>query len=250
MGVVGSSGALGRPSVQGRSLGWVLSGAFLPLVGILMLVDLFLIFMWAPTDEILGHVQRIFYFHVPIAWVAFLSFFIVFGSSIMYLWKRTARWDALAHSAAEIGVIFATLILITGVIWAKPVWGVWWTWEPRLTTSLILWLIYVAYLMVRGYAPNRSQGATFAAVIGIVGFVDVPIVYFAVDWWRAVHPESVVGPLAEAGSLDSSMRGVLVFSSITFVLLYLLLLRERLSLRTIEATLRSLRRPAMGLPRP
>ena len=233
-----------RPALESKTPIAVLSAAFLPLLGILMVVDLYLIFMWAPTDAILGHVQRIFYFHVPIAWVAFLAFFVVFVSSIVFLWKRSPWWDALAHSAAEIGVVFATLILITGAIWAKPVWGVWWTWEPRLTTSLILWLVYVGYLMVRAYAPSRSQGATYAAVLGIVGFIDVPIVYFAVEWWRAVHPESVVGPLAETGSLDSSMRGVLIFSTITFILLFAFLLRERMSLRSMEGALRSFRHSA------
>ena len=220
--------------------------AFLPVITVLMVVDLYLIFMWAPTDAILGHVQRIFYFHVPIAWVAFLAFFIVFLSSILYLWKRSPIWDSLAHSAAEIGVVFATLILVTGAIWAKPVWGVWWTWEPRLTTSLILWLIYVAYLMLRAYAPSRSQGATYAAVLGIIGFIDVPIVYFAVEWWRAVHPESVVGPLAETGSLDSSMRTVLVFSMITFTLLFVFLLKVSVSFRTAEDALRKARYSVRG----
>ena len=224
-----------------RLAGRALSAAFLPLITVLMVVDLYLIFMWAPTDAILGHVQRIFYFHVPIAWVAFLAFFIVFVSSILYLWKRSDWLDSLAHSAAEIGVVFATLILITGAIWAKPVWGVWWTWEPRLTTSLILWLMYVGYLMLRAYAPNRSQGATYAAVLGIIGFIDVPIVYFAVDWWRAIHPESVVGPLAETGSLDSDMRAVLMFSLVTFTLLFAFLLKERVSLRTTEDALRNAR---------
>ena len=220
---------------------WALRVTLLALIVVLMVVDLYLIFMWAPTDAILGHVQRIFYFHVSIAWVAFVAFFIVFVSSVLYLWKRDARWDALAHSAAEIGVVFATLILITGVIWAKPVWGVWWTWEPRLTTSLILWLIYVSYLMLRVYAPSRSQGATYAAVLGIIGFVDVPIVYFAAEWWRSVHPESVVGPLSDTGGLDSSMRAVLMFSVLTFTLLFAFILRERLAMRTMEDTLRRAR---------
>ena len=107
-----------------------------------------------------------------------------------------------------------------------------------------MWLVYVGYLMVRAYAPSRSQGATYAAVLGIVGFIDVPIVYFAVEWWRAVHPESVVGPLAETGSLDSSMRGVLIFSTITFILLFASLLRERMSLRSMEGALRSFRHSA------
>ena len=229
---------LKQSALASKGTSWALRVALLALTCVLMVVDLYLIFMWAPTDAILGEVQRIFYFHVPIAWVAFLAFFIVFVGSVLYLWKRDPRWDALAHSAAEIGVVFATLILITGVIWAKPVWGVWWTWEPKLTTSLILWLIYVAYLMLRIYAPNRTQGATYAAVLGIIGFVDVPIVYFAVEWWRAVHPEAVVGPLADTGSLEPSMRSVLMFSLLTFTLLFALILRERLAMRTMEDTLR------------
>jgi heme exporter protein C len=214
---------------------WTLA---LAAVATLMVVDLYLIFMWAPTERVMGHVQRVMYFHVPIAWVAFLSFFIVFLASIAYLWKRDPKWDALAYSAAEIGVVFATLILITGTIWMRPVWGVWWTWEPKLTTSVILWVIYVVYLMLRGYAPNRSRGATFAAVLGIVGFIDVPIVYFAAEWWRSVHPSSVVGPLSEPGNLDSDMRVVLMFSAVTFTALFALLVRERVSMRRSEDTLR------------
>ena len=214
---------------------WTLA---LAAVATLMVVDLYLIFMWAPTERVMGHVQRVMYFHVPIAWVAFLSFFIVFLASIAYLWKRDPKWDALAYSAAEIGVVFATLILITGTIWMRPVWGVWWTWEPKLTTSVILWVIYVVYLMLRGYAPNRSRGATFAAVLGIVGFLDVPIVYFAAEWWRSVHPSSVVGPLSEPGNLDSDMRVVLMFSAVTFTALFALLVRERVSMRRSEDTLR------------
>ena len=217
---------------------WTLA---LAAVAALMVVDLYLIFMWAPTERVMGHVQRVMYFHVPIAWVAFLSFFIVFVASIAYLWKRDPRWDALAYSAAEIGVVFATLILITGMIWMRPVWGVWWTWEPKLTTSVILWVIYVVYLMLRGYAPNRSRGATFAAVLGIVGFIDVPIVYLAADWWRSVHPSLVVGPLSAPGDLDSEMRSVLMFSAVTFTALFAVLVRERFLMRRSEDTLRGSR---------
>ena len=121
-----------------------LTGVLLILTGGLMLVNLYLIFMVAPTDAVLGQVQRIFYFHVPIAVVSFLAFFVVFVASIGYLITRKGSWDALANAAAEVGVVFVTLAVLTGAIWARPVWGVWWTWEPRLTTTLILWLIYVA----------------------------------------------------------------------------------------------------------
>ena len=119
--------------------------------------------------------------------------------SIAYLWKRNPRWDALAHASAEIGVILASIVLVTGIIWAKPVWGVWWAWDPKLTTTLVLWLIYVGYLVLRNYAASPAQGARYAAVLGIVGFVDVPIVYFAAAWWRGVHPEPGGGAACRFG---------------------------------------------------
>jgi len=199
----------------------------------MMLVVLYLIFIWVPTEKNLGVSQRIFYFHVPIAWVAFLAFFVVLVGSVGYLWKRTSKWDQLAYSAAEIGVLFTTLMLITGILWAKPVWGVWWTWDPRLTTSLILWLIYVAYLMLRAYSPRGDQGARYAAVLGIAGFIDVPIVYFSIVWWRTVHPQAMVGPAA-TGELDSSMRLLLMISTVMFTLLFAYLLTDRFSLRKSE----------------
>ena len=138
----------------------------------LMVAALYLIFIYVPTDKHTGIVQLIFYFHVPLAWISFLAFAVVFVCSICYLRRRTAKWDAMAHASAEVGIIFTTLVLITGPIWAKPVWGIWWTWDARLTTTLVLWLIYIAYLLVRRYAVTREQGARFAAVVGIVGFVD------------------------------------------------------------------------------
>ena len=223
--------------------GSALWAAFLPVVAVLMVVDLYLIFMWAPTATSAHrfNLQRVLYFHVPIAWVALLAYFFVFLGSVLYLWKRNAKWDALAYSAAEIGMVFATLVVITGSIWAKGIWGKWWTWEPRLTTMLILWLIYIAYLMLRGYAASPAQGARFSAVLGIVGFIDVPIVYFAANWWRGLHPEVVAGPLADPDSMDASMRGVLLFSAATFTLLFAFLVKERMSLRAAEDGLRQLR---------
>ena len=205
--------------------------------GILMVVDLYLIFMRAPTDANLGHVQRVLYFHVPLAWIAYLAFFMVSVSSVFYLWKRSPRWDNLAHSSAEIGVIFISLTLATGIIWMKPVWGVWWTWEPRLTTTLILWLIYVAYLMLRAYAPSPNQGARYSAVLGVVGFVAVILNYFAVRLWQGVHPEAVTGPLAAAESIDPTMRTVLYFSVLAFTSLFVFFLMERVSLRSAEQAL-------------
>lgn len=214
-------------------IGAVLKNGLFVVSATMMLVVLYLVFMWVPTDNIQGTVQRIMYFHVPVAWVAFLAFFIVLVGSVGYLWKRTSKWDQLAYSAAEIGVLLTTLLLITGIIWAKPIWGVWWTWEPRLTTSLMLWLIYVAYLMLRAYSPPGDQGARYAAVLGIIGFIDVPIVYYSVKLWRTVHPQVIVGPAA-TGELDSSMRILLLIAAVTFTLLFVYLLTDRFSLRKSE----------------
>lgn len=230
-----------QASRTSRSTLFSLPSALVVLGGVLMLVDVYLIFMVAPTDAVLGNVQRVFYFHVPMAIISFVAFFLVFVASVVYLIGRSEKWDRLAHAAAEVGVVFVTLALITGIIWARPVWGVWWTWEPRLTTTLILWLIYVAYLMIRSYASNRTQGAIYSAVVGIVGFVDVPIVYYSVQWWRSIHPSSVVGPLAESGALPPIMQAILLFSFLTFLVLFLYLLVERVALRRTEDQLRSLR---------
>ncbi|MCH8940689.1 MAG: pyridoxal-phosphate dependent enzyme [Chloroflexi bacterium] len=146
--------------------------ALLLLAAVLMVTDLALIFLWVPTEQVMGVVQRIMYFHVPLAWVGFLAFFVVFCASALYLWKGWRKMDALGHSAAEIGVLFTTLMLVTGATWAKPIWGVWWTWDPRLTTALILWFLYVAYLMLRAYAPTPAQAARYSAAMGIIGFVE------------------------------------------------------------------------------
>ena len=218
-----------------------LSGVLLVATAVLMLVNLYLIFVVAPTDAVLGEVQRIFYFHVPIAIVSFVAFFVVFVASIGYLVTRKSSWDSVAHAAAEVGVVFVSLALLTGIVWARPVWGVWWTWEPRLTTTLILWLIYVAYLMLRSYVPNKSQGALYAAGLGIIGFVDVPIVYYSVQWWRSIHPSAVVGPLADSGALEPIMQAVLFYSLAVFLLLFLYLLLERMHLRNAEDRLSALR---------
>jgi len=202
-----------------------------------MVASLYLVFLYVPTEEAMGIVQRIFYFHVPVAWVAFLAFFIVFLGSILYLWKKDSKWDVIASSSAEVGVVFATLLLITGSIWAKPIWGVWWTWEPRLTTALVLWLIYIAYLIVRSFATEESRGARFAAVVGIVGFIDVPIVALAITLWRTQHP----GPVIFQGGLTPPMLLTLLICISAFTTLYLLLLMQRISMKNDEIEIRRLK---------
>ena len=212
------------------------------LTTVLTLVDGYLIFVVAPTDEVLGHIQRIFYVHVPISILSFLGFLICAVAGVAYLIRRTEVWDRVAHASAEVGVVFVTLALITGVIWARPVWGVWWTWEPRLTTTLILWLIYVAYLMIRHYAPTPQQGRSWSAVVGIIGFVDVPIVYYSVQWWRSIHPVQVIGPEAADDALEPIMARIVVFSMLALLALFAYLLTERVALRAAEDSLARIRR--------
>jgi len=225
----------------GNGLRQNLTGYLAVLSGLLMMADLYLIVMVAPTDAVLGHVQRVFYFHVPIAIMSFLAFFLVFLASIAYVVRRNGKWDRIAHSCAEVGVVFVTLALLTGVIWGRPLWNTWWTWEPRLTTTLILWLIYVSYLMIRSYASNQQQAARYSAVVGIVGFVDVPIVYYSVIWWRSIHPSPVVGPFAQASALEPIMLWILLFSFVTFLILFSYLVAERTALRNSEDRLRGIR---------
>jgi heme exporter protein C len=196
----------------------------------LMVAAVFLVFVFVPTEKTMGIVQRIFYLMVPMGWLALLSFLIVFIGSILYLTRRAARWDILAWSAAETGIIFTTLALITGAIWAKPIWGVWWTWEPRLTATLVLWLIYIAYFMVRSFATEEYRGATFAAVVGIVGFVDIPIIILSTTLWRGMHPGAVIFQ----GGLEPSMLLTLLVGLAAYTVLYALLLMQRVSLRNDE----------------
>jgi heme exporter protein C len=202
----------------------------------LMIAALYLVFIHVPTDKHTGIIQRIFYFHVPLAWISFLAFFVVFICSILYLRSKTRKWDTIAHASAEIGIIFTTLVLITGPIWAKPVWGIWWTWDARLTTTLVLWLIYIAYILVRSYAITREQGARFAAVVGIVGFVDVPIVFLAVKLWRTQHPTTIVFE----GGLTPEMVLTLMISIAAFTVLYVLLVMQSHSIKNIEFELDNL----------
>jgi len=197
------------------------------------IVSLYMAFLYAPTEATMGDVQRIFYFHVPSAWVAFFAFLLVFVFSLTYLVRREKRWDNAAAACAEIGVLFCTLVLITGPIWAKPAWGVWWTWDARLTLTLVLWLIYVAYMMLRYYMPDPERRATFSAVLGVVGFIDVPLVYFSIRWWRTQHPQPVMRG-GENSGLEPPMLATLLVCLATFTLLFLALLRLRLKLQRLR----------------
>jgi heme exporter protein C len=197
------------------------------------LLALYMAFVYAPKEATMGHVQRIFYFHVGAAWTAFLAFFVVFLGGLAYLRTRDRRWDALALSSAEIGVLFTTVTLATGSIWAKPAWGAWWTWDPRLTTTTVLWLIYVSYLILRSTIDEPERRARFAAVVGIVGFVDVPIVFLSIRLWRTIHPVLVK---SEGFDMAPEMVYALLAALLACTLLYayLLLVRTSLERRRLE----------------
>ena len=205
----------------------------------LMGLTLYMVFFWVPTEVNLGVSQRIFYFHVPLGWLGMLSIVLVAFASIMYLITRKENWDSLAYTTAELGVVFSSLILVTGVIWARGDLGWWWTWDAKLTTTLILWFVYVGYLMVRAYAPKGSQGARFGAVVALFGAIDAPIIYMTTVWWRTAHPELNTGPLAEIdNALDSGrIYLTLMVAVIAFTVLYAYILVERYSLRRSEAAL-------------
>jgi len=205
-----------------------------------ILISLYFVFLATPTEQTMGDVQRIFYYHVPSAWVAFLAFLIVCVASIMFLKSGDGKWDRLAQSSAEIGVLFITLVLLTGPLWAKPVWNTFWTWDARLTTSFILWLIYIAYLMIRSYTADSERGARFAAVFGIIGFIDVPIVYMSIRWWRTLHPSPVMGGSAGSGLAPEMVR-TLMISLGAFTLLFITLLILRYNFIVLESKVKMLK---------
>ena len=210
----------------------------LPVLSFVLFVTaLYLIFIYVPTEKVMGVVQRIFYLMVPMGWLSLLSFLIIFIAGILYLATRQNKWDILAYSSAEVGIVFTTLALISGSIWAKPIWGVWWTWDPRLTATLVLWLIYIAYLTIRSFAAEESRGARFAAVVGIIGFIDIPIIALATTLWKGIHPQ----PLIFQGGLAPSMLLTLLVSIAAFTALYCFLLMQRVSLRNAEIEIKKLK---------
>jgi heme exporter protein C len=188
---------------------------FIPLVLVLLAYGTYQGLAVAPTEQTMGDVQRIFYYHVPSAAVGFTCFFVNFIASILYLWKRGQRADAWALTSAEVGVVFCTIVLVTGPIWARYAWGIWWTWDARLTTTLILWLLYISYLALRRSSEAGST-AVLAASLAIFAFLDVPIVYMANRWFRTNHPQPVIGGDPNSG-LDPKMGYALLANMIAWM---------------------------------
>jgi heme exporter protein C len=196
---------------------------------VMMLAALFMIFLYVPSEAEQGIVQRIFYFHVPLAWVAFMAFGLVAISGVFYLWLGDRIWDDLGYAAAESGMVFCTLMLVSGSLWAKPIWGAWWTWDSRLTTTFVLWLMYGGYLMLRAMADDTPQVARFGAVVGVVAALDVPIVIVSVRLWRTIHPAVLVMRNGGHGLEDPRMIATLAVSTLAFTALFAWILLLRFS---------------------
>jgi heme exporter protein C len=197
-----------------------------------LLVGSFVGLFVVPADRMQGDIQRLMYVHVPAAWLAFLSFFVVFLMSVLYLIQRDLRWDRVAQSSAEIGVVFTVLTLALGSMWGKPTWGVWWTWDPRLTTTAIMLAIYVGYLAIRSFAEDQDKRARWAAIVGIIGFANVPIVYLSVIWWRTLHQ-----PPSSPRSVSPEILWTLMLNLGAFTLVYVYLMMRRTRLAKLEGEL-------------
>jgi heme exporter protein C len=199
-------------------------------------------FFIAPTERTMGTIQRIFYFHAASAWAGMTAFSVCFVANLLYVWRRQQKWDALGVSSAEVGLAFITIVLITGPIWAHPVWGIWWTWSPRLTSTFVLWLLYVAYLLLRTLIEEPDRRALLSALFSIFAFLDVPLVFGSIRWWRDQHPKPVI--MSEEGSLEPTMRAVFFFSVLALHALMVFLIMERYRLETLRGELDVVRREA------
>jgi heme exporter protein C len=203
-----------------------------------MLASIWLIFFYTPVDALQGVTQRIFYFHVPTAWVGMLAFVVMTVVSIIYLIRPDERLDWMARASGEVGAVFLTFLLITGSLWGKPIWGAWWVWDPKLTAALILWFMFIGYLMLRSYMGRTNESARVGAVWSVVGVIDVPIIYCSVLWWRGQHP----GPqITSGGGLPPAAILTLIVSLATFTLLYCSLMAVVYQLQYLQTQVQRLR---------
>ena len=235
-----------RAPVVGVALRWLGrygEWALLLLTAAGMMLTIWAAFIYAPTELVEGPIQRIFYAHVPLAWNSYLAFFFTLMGSALYLWLRDERWDSFARVNAEIGLVFTTLVLMSGSFWGRGYQGVWWWRDARLTTSLLMWFIYAGYLALRSYTGRTAQGARAAAVVGILGFIVTPINYLSVQWWNTLHPQPVL-ELGGQAQLPASMVVALMIALVSFTLLYALLLIEAYKVERAQALAGRLRAEA------
>jgi heme exporter protein C len=200
---------------------------------VLVIAAAYASFFIAPEERTMGLIQRIFYFHVASAWSGFTAFFLCFIGNLLYVWKRDQKYDWLAVSGAEVGLAFTTVVLITGPIWAHPVWGIWWTWDARLTSTFVLWLLYVSYLLLRTLVDEPDRRALLSSLFGIFAFLDVPLVFGAIRWWRTQHPQPVIMG-GQGSGLDPTMKSVFFFSALAMHVFMLFLVAERYALEKMQ----------------
>ena len=201
-------------------------------------VGLYFAFFYAPVERVMGIVQKIFYFHVASAWIGFFAFFVTFAASILYLITKKYAFDDIASASAEIGLAFCTIVILTGPLCAKPAWGKFWTWDPRLTSTLLLWFICVGYIMLRQFMDESDRRAKFSAAVGIIGFIDVPVVFLSIQWWNnTIHPNVVQ---KGGGGLHPDMFTAMLVCLLVFTIIYISLLIRRLRLTNIERRIKLL----------
>jgi len=209
----------------------------------LVIVAAYANFFIAPTERTMGVIQRIFYFHAATAWAGEMVFFVCFVANLLYVWKREQKYDWLGVTCAEVGVACITVVLITGPIWAHPVWGIWWTWDARLTSTFVLWLLYVSYLLLRTLIEEPGRRALLSALFGIFAFLDVPLVFFSIRWWRTQHPAPVIMG-GQGSGLDPTMSKVFFFNVLVMHIFCLFLIVERYLLEKLRHDVDLLQREA------
>lgn len=232
-----------RPAeaVAGKGFSW-LNGLTI-VSGIMIVVALYMALVWAPdavnlTAPAERYAQRIFYFHVPAAWIGFLAFIIAAVTAVLYLVTRNEKWDIWGLSSVEIGLAFFTMVMLSGPIWAKPTWNVWWTWDPRLTISTISWLLYIGYIMLRGAIDSPERQARFGAIYALIAALSIPLNWMAIRWWRTIHP-AVVMPGKNADSMggfgmSDSIMYTLLFCLLAFTVFYITLMAHRIRLENMK----------------
>jgi heme exporter protein C len=205
----------------------------------MVIISLFAIFVIAPKERVMGLVQKIFYYHVSAGWIGLFAFFILFIASILYLATRDEKWDIICHSTGRIGVLFTSIVLMTGPIWAKAVWNTWWTWDPRLTSTLLLWFLYVGYLKLRKFIGDNQNKMSYAAIFGIIAFIDVPIVFFSIRWWQSIHPVLFTGT---GFNMSRAMLPAFFTSLLAFTLLFLFMLDYDMKLERLRRDVEGLKK--------
>ncbi len=222
--------------------------------GVLMLAALYMALIWAPpalnlTTPAEQYAQRIFYFHVPSAWVGFLAFIVAAVASLLYLITRNAKWDKWGLASVEIGLAFFTMVMLSGPIWAKPTWNVWWTWDPRLTISTISWLLYIGYLMLRGAIDSPERQARFGAIYALIASMSIPLNWMAIRWWRTIHP-AVIMPAQNTSArgefgMSANIQTTLMFCLFAFTVLYVTLMVHRVNLENLKRRVDALKQQVM-----